>query len=159
MGPNPTDRAKGGVKRSLQVEGHGRPLSVVVAGANIPDDQLLDATIEAMVLERPEPEPDWEQHLALDAGFDTPTGWETCIDHDYYPHIALRRPEDRPPPPDPPYPARRWVVERAHSWLASWRGILVRWEKKPENYLAVIELACALLWFRYYLTLAPGLRS
>src|SRR3954469_13807876 len=62
-----------------------------------------------MVVERPEP--DWPQHLALDAGFDTPTGWETCIDHDYYPHIAPRRPEDRPPPPDPPYPARRWVVE------------------------------------------------
>jgi putative transposase len=147
------------VKRSLLVEGHGRPLSALVARANVPDDQLLDATIEAMVLERPEPEPDWEQHLALDAGFDTPTGWETCIDQDYYPHIAPRRPEDRPPPPDPPYPARRWVVERAHSWLVSWRGILVRWEKKPENYLAVIELACALLWFRYYLTLAPSLRA
>src|SRR4051794_23569777 len=102
VGPNPTDRGKGGVKRSLQVEGHGRPLGGVVAGANVPDDQLLEATIEAVVLERPEPEPDWEQHLALDAGFDTPTGWETTIDHDYYPHIAPRRPEDRPPPPDPP---------------------------------------------------------
>ena len=111
MGPNPTDRAKGGVKRSLLVEGHGRPLAVVVAGANVPDDRLLEATIEAMVLERPEPEPDWPQHLVLDAGYDTPTGWEATVDHDYYPHIAPRRPEDRPPPPDPPYPARRWVVE------------------------------------------------
>jgi putative transposase len=99
------------VKRSLLVEGHGRPLAVVIGGANIPDDQLLEATIEAMVLERPEPEPDWPQHLALDAGFDTPTGWETTVDHDYSPHIAPRRPEDRPPSPDPPYPARRWVVE------------------------------------------------
>ncbi|MCC6179171.1 MAG: hypothetical protein IT305_28010 [Chloroflexi bacterium] len=99
------------MKRSLLVEGHGRPLSAVVAGANVPDDQLLEETIEAMVLARPEPEPDWPQHLALDAGYDTPTGWETTVDHDYYPHIAPRRPEDRPPPPDPPYPARRWVVE------------------------------------------------
>jgi putative transposase len=110
-------------------------------------------------LERPEPEPDREQHLALDAGFDTPTGWEACIDHDYSPHIAPRRPEDRPPPPDRPYPARRWVAERAHSWLVGWRGILVRWAKKPENYLGLIQLAGALLWFRYYLTLAPWLRS
>src|SRR5215208_4255355 len=78
VGPNPTDRAKGGVKRSLQVEGHGRPLAAAVAAANVPDDQLLEATIEAMVLERPEPEPEWEQHLALDAGFDAPTGWEAC---------------------------------------------------------------------------------
>lgn len=144
------------MKRSLLVEGHGHPLSVVVAGANVPDDRLLHATIEAMVLERPEPEPDWPQHLALDAGFDTPTGWETTIDADYYPHIAPRRPEDRPPPPDPPYPARRWVVERAHSWLVSWRAILVRWERKAENYLGLIELACALLWGRYYLQLVPA---
>jgi len=70
------------VKRSRLVEGHGRPLSVVVAGANVPDDQVLKATIEAMVLERPEPEPDWPQHLALDAAFDTPTGWETTVDAD-----------------------------------------------------------------------------
>jgi hypothetical protein len=127
----------------------------VVAAANVPDDRLLKATLEALVLERPEP--DWPQHLALDAGFDTPTGWETTIDADDSPHIAPRRPEDRPPPPDPPYPARRWVVERAHSWLVSWRAILVRWERKAENYLGLIELACALLWGRYYLHLAPAL--
>ena len=147
------------MKRSLLVEGHGRPLAVTVAGANVPDDRLLKATLEAMVLERPEPEPDWPQHLCLDAGYDTPTGWEATIDDDYYPHIALRRPEDRPPPPARPYPARRWVVERAHSWLASWRAILVRWENKAENYVGLIELACALLWGRYFLTLAPHLRS
>ena len=50
-------------------------------------------------------------------------------------------------------------MERAHSWLVGWRAILVRWEKKPENYLGLLELACALLWGRYYLTLAPSLRS
>jgi len=49
-------------------------------------------------------------------------------------------------------------VERAHSWLVSWRAILVRWEKKAENYLSLIELTCALLWGRYYLQLAPGFR-
>jgi putative transposase len=142
------------VKRSLLVEGHGRPLAVVAAGANVPDDQLLEATIEALVLERPEPEPDWPQHLALDAGYDTPTAWETTIDHDYYPHIAPRRPEDRPPPPDPPYPARRWVVERTISWLSKCRGILIRWETIAANYLGFLQVACALLWFRRFHRLA-----
>ncbi len=38
-GPNPTDRAKRGVKRSLLVEGHGVPLGVAVDGANRNDAQ------------------------------------------------------------------------------------------------------------------------
>ena len=46
------------------------------------------------------------------------------------------------------HPARRWVVERTISWLNRCRGILVRYEKKAENYLAVVQFACALLWYR-----------
>src|SRR6476619_7223796 len=70
VGPNPTDRAKPGVKRSLLVAKDGGPLAVVIAGANVPDAQLLSATIDAVVVERPEPEPDWPQHLCLDKGYD-----------------------------------------------------------------------------------------
>ena len=55
VGPNHTDRAKAGVKRSLLVEADGGPLSVVVAGANVPDFKLLEATLEAIVVERPLP--------------------------------------------------------------------------------------------------------
>ena len=44
--------------------------------------------------------------------------------------------------------ARRWVVERSHSWMNRFRRILVRWDKKPENYLALLHFACALIAFR-----------
>ena len=47
----------------------------------------------------------------------------------------------------PGYRARRWVVERTHSWLNRSRRLLVRWEKKVENYLAFLHLACAQLIF------------
>lgn len=40
-GPNPTDRAKKGVKRSLLTDGSGIPLAVVVDGANRPDAKLV----------------------------------------------------------------------------------------------------------------------
>src|SRR6476619_4473539 len=70
VGPNPTDRGKPGVKQSLLVEADGGPLAITIAGANVPDAQRLDATIEAVVLERPEPEPDFEQHLCLDKAYD-----------------------------------------------------------------------------------------
>jgi putative transposase len=39
--------------------------------------------------------------------------------------------------------ARRWVVERTHSWLNRYRRLLIRWEKKAHNYLALLHLACA----------------
>ena len=152
MGPNPTDRAKNGVKRSLLVEKDGGPLAIVVAGANVPDAKLLAQTIEAIVLERPTPEPDYPQHLCLDKGYDNEDGWGACVDSDYEPHIALIR-DVRPERPKR-HPARRWVVERTLAWLSKCRGILIRWEKKPENYLGLLKLACGLLWFRRYHRLA-----
>jgi putative transposase len=64
-GPNPTDRAKMGTKKHLLVEQDGGPLGLVVAGANVNDHKLLEPTIEAIVIERPDPE-EVVQHLCLD---------------------------------------------------------------------------------------------
>jgi len=51
----------------------------------------------------------------------------------------------------------RWVVERTHAWLSRCRAILIRYAKKSSNYLAAIQLACILLWFRRLHRLAKGL--
>ena len=48
----------------------------------------------------------------------------------------------------PGYRARRWVVERTHSWLNRFRRLLVRWEKEVANYLGMVHLACAWITFR-----------
>ena len=69
VGPNPTDRGKKGVKRSLLVEAAGGPLSVVIAGANVPDFKLLEATLEAIVVARPEPTEE-ASTVCLDKGYD-----------------------------------------------------------------------------------------
>jgi putative transposase len=140
------------VKRSVLVEADGGPLSVVIAGANVPDAQLLAATIEAVILERPPVEPDYQQHLCLDKGYDNETGWGACVDHDYEPHIALIR-DERPTAPRRHKP-RRWVVERTLAWLNHCRALLIRWNVKATNYLHLIKLACILLWYRRYARLA-----
>jgi transposase len=140
------------VKKSLIVEADGGPLGIAIAGANVPDAHVLAPTIEAIVLERPPVEDGYEQHLAMDKGYDNDTGYGACIDHDYQPHIALIR-DERPARPQQ-HPARRWVVERTLAWLSMCRGILVRWEKKAENYLGLLKLACGLIWFRRYHRLA-----
>jgi transposase len=40
------------------------------------------------------------------------------------------------------------VVERTHSWLHRFRGVLIRWEKKAENYLAMLHLAMGIITWR-----------
>ena len=87
VGPNPTDRGKNGVKRSLLVEADGGPLSVIIAGANVRDDKLLAATLDAVVLERPEPTEETPQHLCLDKGYDNRPSRVVVEGRSYLPHI------------------------------------------------------------------------
>jgi hypothetical protein len=44
--------------------------------------------------------------------------------------------------------ARRWVVERTHSWMNRFRRILVRWEKRADTYVALLHLVFALITWR-----------
>ena len=36
-------------------------------------------------------------------------------------------------------------VERVHSWINRFRRLLIRWEKKPENYEAMLKFACGII--------------
>lgn len=149
IGPNPTDGAKNGIKRSLLVEADGGPLSVVIAGANVPDFKLLEATLDALVVERPAPTDRAPyEHLCLDKGYDKAPVREIVEQRGYVPHIRKIGEEKLDDAGEKRYPARRWVVERTLSWLSKCRAILVRYEKKAANYLGLIKVACILLWYR-----------
>ncbi len=154
IGPNPTDRGKAGTKRSLLVEAKGGPLSVVVAGANVHDTKLLQATLEAIVVARPEPRAERPQNLCLDKGYDNPTGHRAAAAHGFQAHIRRIGEEKLDASGQKRYPARRWVVERTLAWLSKCRAILVRYDKKAANFLGLLQLACALLWFRWQWHLA-----
>ena len=136
------------MKRSLLVERTGGPLAVVVAGANVNDCKLLAQTIDAIVVERPKPTAENPQHLCLDKGYDNPTGHAAIAEHAYVPHIRRIGEEKRNPTGEKTFPARRWVVERTLAWLSKCRAILVRYDTKASNYLALLKLACALIWYR-----------
>jgi putative transposase len=71
------------------------------------------------------------------------------------PHIRSRGEEKRALEREAGFRARRWVVERTHSWLNRFRGLLIRWSKKPENHRALLQLACGLITWR--LATAEGL--
>lgn len=146
-GPNPTDRAKSGVKRSLLTDGAGIPLALAVDGANRHDTKLLVATLDGLVIARPLVTEEQPQHLCLDAAYDGDPSRQAVSDRQYTPHIRSRGEEKQEQVVTPGYRARRWVVERTHSWINRSRRLLVRWEKKTENYLAFLHLACAQLLF------------
>lgn len=146
-GANPTDRGKSGVKRSLLTDGIGIPLAIVIDGANRHDVKLLCATLDGVVIARLEPTEEQSQHLCLDAGYaGAPVRQEVETRH-YVLHIRSRGEEKQEKVLTPGHRARRWIVERTHSWINRSRRLLVRWEKKEENYLAFLHLACAQLIF------------
>lgn len=149
IGHNPTDRGTYGTKRSTLSEGHGLPLAVVVAGANVHDMKLAAPTLDAIVVERPGANAEQPQHLCLDAGYDDDLPRFAAEQRGYTVHIRPRG-EDRAHAgaSDPSKKPRRWVVERLHSWLNSSRRLLVRWEKLARTYEAFLHLACALLCFQ-----------
>ncbi len=91
---------------------------------------------------------EWPQHLCLDKGYDNPTGHRTVAAHEYRGHIRRIGEEKLDAKGVKRYPARRWVVERTLAWLSKCRAILVRYDKKASNYMGLIQLACALLWYR-----------
>ena len=146
-GANPTDRGKCGTKRSLLTDGAGIPLALVVDGANRHDVKLLSATLDGLIISRPEPTVEHPQHTCLDAAYDSTPVYRELLARQYQPHVRSRGQEQREKESIPGYRARRWVVERSHSWINRSRRLLVRWEKKVENYLAFLHLACAQLIF------------
>lgn len=99
----------------------------------------------AIVVERS----DDEEHLLLDKGYDNPTGRDAAAASGYVAHIRTIRAEARPRRRGRRKP-RRWVVERTFAWLRKCRGILVRHNKNAANYLGLLQLACALIWYRRY---------
>jgi putative transposase len=145
-GPNPTDRSKSGTKRSILVDGNGVPLSVSVDGANRHDMKMTKPTLQNVVINKPEPTIKSKQHMCMDKGYDYPEVYELLENYAYTIHIRLRG--GRRYKKIPKYRARRWVVERTHSWMNRFRRLLIRWEKKIENYIAMLHFACAWITHR-----------
>jgi putative transposase len=150
-GKNPTDRGKRGAKINLLVDQNGAPLSVVLTGANRHDKVSAIGLIVSMSVRRPAQK---EQHLCADKAYDASEVREFAASQGYRTHIKVNprkkkssqssgQSSQQEASHGEPHPARRWVVERTISWLSKRRSLRTRWSKKAENWLALIQLACA----------------
>lgn len=131
----------------MLTDARGVPLAVVLAGANVHDQKLLEATLAAVAAPRPKPTRRCPQHLCLDKAYDGEPVRGVIQRFRYTPHVRSRGEEHRNCRRG--QRARRWVVERAHSWTNRARRLLVRWEKKAANYLAFIHLHFARIALRH----------
>jgi transposase len=132
------------------VDGKGVPIGITVDAANRHDMKMTKATLQSIVVHRPEPTITLRQHMCMDRGYDFPEVYELLEDYGYTIHIRLRGERDnkRKRKRIPPYRSRRWVVERTHSWMNRFRRLLTRWEKDLENYIAMLHFACAWITYR-----------
>ena len=124
------------------------PIGVAVDGANRHDMNLVRATIASVVVDRPDVTPDAPHGMCLDKGYDYDDVRATLAEFGFTAHITARGDEAHAFKAEAGKRARRWVVERSHSWMNRFRRILVRWDKKPDNYLAMLHFACARIALR-----------
>ena len=132
----------------MLVDARGVPLSLIASGANVHDVKLLQPTLDRTVLARPQPHPERPQNLCADAGYKGDPAFQAAVARNYQPHIKQRREEADAKRNQPGWKARRWVVERTHSWLNRYRKLLVSFEKTEASYVALLSLAAALICWR-----------
>lgn len=118
---------------------------MAVTAAHYHDVTVGLQTLDAIIVKRPRPMSATPQHLCADKGYDSATFRVAVRTRGYISHIRHRGEAARK---HQHHPARRWVVERTASWHNRFRKLLVRFEKRVENYLGLVHLACTLIIYR-----------
>jgi transposase len=119
-----------------------------VDGANRHDMKLARKTLAGVEIKRPKPRKWRKQNLCLDKGYDYDEVRQLAKEFGFTAHIRSRGEEIKKLAKKARHKARRWVVERTHSWLNRFRRILIRWEKHADNYISMLHLACGVITWR-----------
>jgi transposase len=128
-------------------DGHGLPLAVHLASASPGEVTLVEATLDDRFLA------DFPDRLIGDKAYDSDpldtvlmTKWGIEL-------IARHRSNRRRPATQDGRPLRRrkrrWKIERLFAWFHNYRRLVVRWERKAENYMAFLHVACAMILLRH----------
>ena len=142
----PTRRGKGSKIMAIS-DGHGLPLAVHVASASPHETKLVGPTLQQRFLaEAPE-------RLIGDRAYDSDP-LDIQIRERFgvqlvAPHNSTRRKAATQDGRVLRRYRRRWKIERLFAWLHNYRRVVIRWEYYPENFLGMVQLACAIILLRY----------
>ena len=132
----------------MLTEAAGVPIGLAIDGANRNDFKMAKATLDSIPVPRPRPTPRRPQGLYLDKGYDYDEVRDLAKEFLYTAHIRARGEEAQAIKREAGFKARRWVVERTHSWMNRFRRILTRWEKKAANYLGMLYWVLGIITYR-----------
>jgi transposase len=149
VGKNPTDRGKPGSKRHLVSDRKGVPLAVVLSAANVHDSKVLEDVVDAIEpIRRPAGKPGRPRKrpdkLHADKGYDSPRCREALRRRAIKGRIARRGVDS-----SEKLGLHRWVVERTLAWLARYRRLSVRYERRADIHEAFLHLGCSLICLNY----------
>jgi transposase len=164
-GNSPTDRSKLGTKRHILTDKNGIPLSTVITSANSHDIKSVTDVIDNAVIKRTtttstslsttkQRKRKTRYHLCLDRAYNSKSIENEIISRGYVPHISNKRKRGQQKKDimcqkkDRPIKNKRWVVERTNSWHNRFRKLFIRYEKKVENYLGVVQLSSSIIIYR-----------
>lgn len=141
-----------GTKRHNLVDQNGIPLAAFLSGANEHDTRSHNSVWCSFILKPPR-KTDVVQNACEDKAYDDIKVRKWLSRRRYLVHIPHRqykkdKTSKKTKRTGRRMKAKRWVVERTGRWHNLFRRLKTRYEKKPENYLAFMEFANAIICFR-----------
>ena len=142
-----TKRGKG-TKVVAATDGAGLPLAIGIASASPHEVKVVEAALdESFIDELPE-------RLVGDKAYDSDALDQRLWDDRGIKLISPhRRGRKRPATQDGRELRRykrRWQVERLFAWLHAFRRIVTRYERKAENFLGFLHIACSVILLRQF---------
>lgn len=132
-----------GTKVELVCDANGLPLGVTIAAANVPETELIEPALDAVVVECAEPE-----HLLYDKAADSDALRQRLEDRGVELVTPHRRNRRRPPLQDGRALRRykrRFKIEHLIQRLKVFRRLRVRYEYLPEMFAGFVQLGCLLI--------------
>src|SRR6476620_2823320 len=163
VGSSPVDRSKLGTKRHILTDKQGIPLSAVISSASTHDIKAVTDVIDNTVIKRKhssyftKKKMTNHHHLCLDRAYNSKRIEKEIIKRGYIPHIPYKRKRGQKKNENSnqkKYSSsssaknKRWVVERTNSWYNRFRKLFIRYERKMENYLGLVQLSSSIIIYR-----------
>jgi transposase len=145
-GVGPTKRGKGSKIMAI-ADRHGLPVAVHVVSASPNEATLVEPTLQRRFLR------ETPKRLIGDKAYDSDPLDQRVREQVGVELIAPHRcNRSRPITQDGRALRRyrrRWKIERLFAWFHNYRRIVIRWEYYSENFLGMVQLACAVILLRH----------